>query len=45
MEDETLEDDEEQESLVCYSPWCHKELDMTEQLNNSNTFKTEKSHI
>ena len=25
-----------QGSLVCYSPWGHKELDMTEQLNNSN---------
>ena len=22
-----------QESLVCYSPWGHKELDTTEQLN------------
>ena len=22
-----------QESLVCCSPWGHKELDMTEQLN------------
>ena len=22
-----------QRSLVCYSPWDHKELDMTEQLN------------
>ena len=25
-----------QGSLVCYSPWGHKELDMTEQLNNSH---------
>ena len=25
-----------QGSLVCYSPWGHKELDMTEQPNNSN---------
>ena len=24
---------DEQGSLVCYSPWGHKELDMTEQLN------------
>ena len=24
---------EGQRSLVCYSPWCHKELDTTEQLN------------
>ena len=22
-------------SLVCCSPWVHKELDMTEQLNNN----------
>ena len=27
-------DSEGQESLVCYSPWGHKELEMTEQLNN-----------
>ena len=40
MEDETLEDDEGQGSLVCYSPWSHKELDITEQQNSSNTFKT-----
>ena len=26
----------EQGSLECYSPWGHKESDMTEQLNNSN---------
>ena len=25
---------EGQESLVCCSPWGHKELDMTEQLKN-----------
>ena len=25
-----------QGSLVCCSPWGHKELDMTERLNNSN---------
>ena len=25
-------------SLVCYSPWGHKESDMTEQLNNSVFF-------
>ena len=24
---------DEQESLACYSPWGHKESDMTEQLN------------
>ena len=29
-------DSERQESLVCCSPWGHKELDMTSQLNSSN---------
>ena len=28
-----------QESLACCSSWGHKELDMTEQLNNNNTQK------
>ena len=28
-------DGERQESLVCCSPWGHKELDTTEQLNNA----------
>ena len=32
--EQTLGDGEGQESLVCCSPWGHKELDMTEQLNN-----------
>ena len=27
---------EGQESLGCFSPWGHKELDMTEGLNNNN---------
>ena len=26
-----------QRGLACCSPWGHKELDMTERLNNSNT--------
>ena len=26
-----------QRSLVCYSPWGHKESDTTERLNNDNT--------
>ena len=29
-------DDESQGSLACCSPWGHKELDMTEQLNKNN---------
>ena len=36
----TPEDGEGQGSLVCYSPWGHKELDVTEQLNNSNKFSS-----
>ena len=38
--EQTLGDGEAQGSLVCCSPWCRKELDMTEQLNNSN-----KTHV
>ena len=33
--EQTLRDGEEQGGLVCYSPWDHKELDMTERLNNN----------
>ena len=33
---QSLGDDEGQGSLVCYTPWGHKELDMTEQLNNKS---------
>ena len=29
----------EQGSLVCCNPWGHKELDMTEQLNNKLNWK------
>ena len=32
----TLGDGERQESLVCCSPWGHKELDRTGRLNNNN---------
>ena len=34
--EQTLGDSEGQGSLACCSPWGHKELDMTQQLNNSN---------
>ena len=34
--EQTLGDGEGQGSLVCYSPWGHKELDTTEQLKNNN---------
>ena len=37
--EQTLGDDEGQGSLVCYSPWDCKELDMTEQMNNNNKLK------
>ena len=29
-------DSEEQGNLACCSPWGHKELDMTKQLNNDS---------
>ena len=32
--EQTLGDGEGQGSLVCCSPWGHKESDMTERLNN-----------
>ena len=32
--EQALGDGEEQGSLACCSPWAHKELDATEQLNN-----------
>ena len=31
-------DGEEQGSLACCSPWGHKQLDMTEGLNNSTYY-------
>ena len=33
--EQTLGDSEGQGSLLCFSPWGHKELDTTEQLNNN----------
>ena len=33
--EQTLEDSEGQRSLVCCSPWGHKELDTTQQLNKN----------
>ena len=39
--EQTLGDGDGQGSLVCCSPWGHKELDMTERLNNNDKgFKT-----
>ena len=34
--EQPLEGGEGQEDLVCYSPWGHKESDMTERLNNNH---------
>ena len=36
---EALEPGVGQESLACCSPWGHKELDMTDRLNNNNMYK------
>ena len=33
--EQTVRDSERQGNLACWSPWGHKELDMTEGLNNS----------
>ena len=35
--EQALGDGEGQGSLVCCSPWGHKELDTTKWLNNNNT--------
>ena len=37
--EQILGDSEGQENLVCCSPWCHKESNTTEQLNNNKTTK------
>ena len=38
--DQTLGDSGRQRSLVCYSPWSHKELDATWQLNDNSHIMT-----
>ena len=35
--EQTPEDSERQGNLMCCSPWGHKELDMTEPLNNNKS--------
>ena len=35
--EQTLGDGEGQRSLACCSPWDHKEMDKTEQLNNNSS--------
>ena len=34
---QTLGNGEGQETLACFSPWDHKESDMTERLNNNSS--------
>ena len=36
--EQTLGDGDGQRSLVRYSPWGHKELDVTERLNGNNSY-------
>ena len=38
--EQTPGDSEGQGSLACCSPWGHKELDTTQQLNNNNFITT-----
>ena len=38
--EQTPGDGEGQGTLVCCSPWGHKELDTTQQLNNNNNIPT-----
>ena len=40
-----LGDNEGQGYLACCSPWVHKELDMTEQLNNNNNKKYKQYNV
>ena len=42
--EQTLRDIEGQESLACCSLWGFKELDMAEQLNNTNQFELPESY-
>ena len=37
--EQTPGDSEGQGSLACYSPWGHKESDMTEQLNSNHEWE------
>jgi len=43
--EQTLRDSKEQGSLVCCSPWDHKELDMAEQLNSNYKLSVQFSHL
>ena len=41
--EQALRDGAGQRSLVSYSPWSHKESDMTERLGNNNNIKYRKN--
>ena len=41
--EQALRDGEGQGSLICCSPWGHKESDTTEQLNNNNNYNFRKT--
>ena len=43
--EQTPGDREGQGSLVCCSPWGHKESDMTQQLNNNDINSGDKSQL
>ena len=44
--EQALGDGDGQGSLACCSPWGHKELDMTEQVNNnSNSFTNRSEYV
>ena len=42
--EQTLGDAEGQGSLVCCSPWSHKQLDTTEQMNKSGSSRVAHNH-
>ena len=39
--EQTLEESGRQKSVVCYSPWSFKELDMTYGVNDNNIYAIE----
>ena len=43
--DQTTGDSDGEESLVCFSPWGHKESDLTEQQNNNKSRKWDKRRV
>ena len=44
--EQALGDGDGQGSLACCSPWGHKQLDMTEQVdNNSNSFTNRSEYV